>query len=78
MTEKMVTLYLSHPDRCGKRESECVCERTARHKIHRCACGGSWVYNEAAAMVPRTYPGGHKNALSALYRMLDPFGGMFR
>lgn len=66
------------PKACDAKESECVCNRVGRHKIHRCECGGSWVYNADSLMQPRSWPGGETDMWRAFDRMLDPFAGLFR
>ena len=63
--------------KCEAREAECVCNRETRHKIHRCDCGGSWVYDENGTMVPRSFPGGETDMWAAFDNLLG-FGGMFR
>jgi hypothetical protein len=55
---------------CDKREAECFCIRTTRHKIHRCECGGSWVYGDDGQMQPRTLPGGYTDVWRAIDRYL--------
>ena len=69
---------MTDPKVCDRREADCACARSGRHTIHRCDCGGAWVYNSEGNMVPRTFPDGETNLWRALDRMFDPFAGLFR
>ena len=59
---------------CEAREADCRCNRTARHKIHRCDCGGAWVYDKDGHMLPRLFPGGDANLFDAIERLFGPTG----